>query len=396
MPRPRRTSSSPVPRPHPFAHAGVAGVVVVVALAGCSPTPSPAAARATVTATSTPSAAPSTASPTAGARAALSAVTDVVTGLAAPWSAVALPDGSLLVSERDAAAVTRVEKDGARTALGMVTGVVPGGEGGLLGLAVERGTFTATPVVYAYITAEGDNRVVRMALDAQGRLGPPTAILTGIPKAGNHNGGRLAFGPDGFLYVTTGDANIRSNAQDVDSLGGKILRITTDGSPAPDNPFPGSPVWSYGHRNVQGIAWDASGRMWASEFGQDTWDELNVITRGSNYGWPTVEGAEARDGLVDPVRQWRPDEASPSGIAIGPDGSVLLAALKGESLWKVPVNGDGSTGQPQRLVQGDYGRVRDVLLGPDGNVWIVTNNTSRGTPRAGDDRIVALPQSLTG
>ena len=374
----------------------VAGAVVAAAaLAGCSTTPTPAA-RATVPATSTPSAAPSTASPTAGARAALSAGADVVTGLAVPWSAVPLPDGGLLVSERDSATVTKVGTDGAKTALGTVAGVVPGGEGGLLGLAVERGTFTATPVVYAYITAEGDNRVVRMTLDAQGRLGPPTAILTGIPKAGNHNGGRLAFGPDGFLYVTTGDANIRSNAQDVDSLGGKILRITTDGSPAPDNPFPGSPVWSYGHRNVQGIAWDASGRMWASEFGQDTWDELNVITRGSNYGWPTVEGAAARDGFVDPVRQWRPDEASPSGIAIGPDGSVLLAALKGESLWKVPVNGDGSTGEPQRLVQGEYGRVRDVLVGPDGNVWIVTNNTSRGTPKTGDDRIAALPQSLTG
>jgi glucose/arabinose dehydrogenase len=250
-------------------------------------------------------------------------------------------------------------------------------------------------MLYAYATTSTDNRVVAVALDG-GRLGAQQPVLTGIPKGSIHNGGRIAFGPDGYLYVTTGENGNRGQSQDRQSLAGKILRITTDGQPAPGNPFAGSPVWSYGHRNPQGIAWDASGRMWASEFGQDTWDELNVIRPGANYGWPTVEGQEGRDGFVDPVRQWATKDASPSGITIGPDGSVLMAALRGESLWKIPVNGDGTTQEPQRLLEGDYGRLRDVLVGPDGNVWVVTNNTSRGTPRAGDDRIVRLPQSLTG
>jgi len=358
--------------------------------------PSTAGTATSSSATST-TAAPSTTSASAtSTRATLSAPTDTATGLDVPWSAVVLPDATVLVSERDSGQVKKVTPDGRVTIVGPVPGVAPGGEGGLLGLAVDRKTYASSPVLYAYLTTRSDNRVVRIPVDAQGRLGAPTAILTGIPRAGNHNGGRLAFGPDGFLYVTTGDAGNSADAQDRSNLGGKILRVTTDGKPAPGNPFPGSPVWSYGHRNVQGIAWDSAGRMWASEFGQNTWDELNVITPGSNYGWPTVEGAEARSGFIDPVRQWRTDDTSPSGIAVGPDGSVFLAALRGESLWKVPVNADGSTGEPQRLLRGDYGRLRDVLVGPDGNLWIVTNNTSRGTPKPGDDRVVRLPQSLTG
>ncbi len=307
-----------------------------------------------------------------------------------------LPDGGVLVSERDTAAVVRIGTDGGTTPLGTVAGVVPGGEGGLLGLAVDRRSFAATGLLYAYTTTATDNRVVALRLDAQGRLGAPTVLLAGIPKAGNHDGGRLAFGPDDYLYATTGDAGSTGNAQDLASLGGKILRITADGKPAPGNPFPSSPVWSYGHRNVQGIGWDASGRMWASEFGQNTWDELNVIAPGSNYGWPTVEGQAGKRGFVDPVRQWRTSDASPSGLAISPTGSVLMAALRGESLWRVPVRADGSTGEPQRLLRGELGRLRDVLVGPDGNVWVVTNNTARGTPRAGDDRVVRLPASLTG
>jgi glucose/arabinose dehydrogenase len=136
--------------------------------------------------------------------------------------------------------------------------------------------------------------------------------------------------------------------------------------------------------------------MWASEFGQNTWDELNVITAGSNYGWPTVEGIAGQSGFIDPVRQWTTDEASPSGICIGPDGAVLMAALRGQALWKIPVGPGGSTGEPEKLLDGRYGRLRDVFVGPDGNVWVITNNTSRGQPKPGDDRVVRLPQSLTG
>ncbi len=401
MPRTDR-KAQPSPRAR---RVSLAAASILVVLSGCAAAPDGTGPRTTTAAASTPSstssAASTPASPTSTAapgptRAALNAPADVATGLAVPWSAIVMPDGTVLVSERDTARIKRVMLDGASTPVGTVPGVVPNGEGGLLGLAVDRRTFTAQRVIYAYTTTGSDNRVLRIPLDAQGGLGAPTAILTGIPRASNHDGGRLAFGPDGFLYVTTGDANSPSASQNLSSLGGKILRITADGKPAPGNPFPGSPVWTYGHRNVQGIAWDANGQMWASEFGQKTWDELNVITPGFNYGWPVVEGAASREGFVDPVRQWRTDDASPSGIAVGPDGSVFLAALKGESLWKVPVNSDGSTGDPRRLLQGDYGRVRDVLIGPDGNLWIVTNNTARGNPRPGDDRIVRLPQALTG
>lgn len=224
-----------------------------------------------------------------------------------------MPDGSVLVSERDSATVKKLATDGGTTTVGKIPGVAPSGEGGLLGVTIDRKTYASQPALYAYFSARSDNRVVRIPVDAQGGLGTPTPILTGISRAANHNGGRLAFGSDGFLYVTTGDAGNGDNAQDRSSLGGKILRISTDGKPTPGHPFPGSPVWSYGHRNVQGIAWDAAGRMWASEFGQDTWDELNVITPGSNYGWPTVEGVEARSGFIDPVRQWRTDTPHPPG-----------------------------------------------------------------------------------
>ena len=313
-----------------------------------------------------------------------------------PWGAAVLPDGSVLVSERDTGLVKRIPAGGgALETVGTVDGVDPGGEGGLLGIAVDPATFATKPVLYAYFTAGSDNRVVTIAMDG-GRFGSQTPIITGIPKGGIHNGGRLKFGPDGFLYVTTGETGRTGLSQNRESLGGKILRVTTSGEPAPGNPFPGSRVWSYGHRNVQGIAWGAGGQMWASEFGQNTWDELNVITAGQNYGWPTVEGIAGQSGFIDPVRQWSTGDASPSGICIGPDGSVLMAALRGESLWKIPVNADGGTGEPQRLLEGEYGRLRDVFVGPDGNVWVVTNNTSRGDGRDGDDRVVRLPQSLTG
>jgi glucose/arabinose dehydrogenase len=208
-------------------------------------------------------------------------------------------------------------------------------------------------------------------------------VLTGIPKAGNHDGGRIAFGPDGLLYVGTGDAGRREAAQDRSSLGGKILRLTPDGAPAPGNPFPGSPVYSLGHRNVQGLTWDGQGRLWAAEFGQDTWDELNRITPGANYGWPVVEGRAGREGYTDPVAQWKPAEASPSGIAHA-DGAIWLAALRGSRLWRVPVDG----GSPSSYLDGAHGRLRTVLAEPDGTLLLTTSNTDgRGEVRPGDDHV---------
>jgi len=250
----------------------------------------------------------------------------IATGLPVPWGLALLPDGSALVTLRDQGEVLQVRAGTAAVSLGRVPGVEPDGEGGLLGIAVSP-TFASDGSVLVYFTSAADNRVIRMTL-ANGTLTPGPVIVEGIPKAGFHNGGRLAFGPDGYLYVSTGDAGQRDAAQDKASLGGKILRVTDGGAPAPGNPFPGSRVWSLGHRNVQGLAWTKTGAMYASEFGQNTWDELNRILPGQNYGWPVVEGITGRSGFVDPISQWTTAEASPSGIAVGADGAVYMAALR--------------------------------------------------------------------
>lgn len=319
---------------------------------------------------------------------------DVVTGLDVPWSVAPLPDGSALVTLRDEARLVRVSPDGEVAAVrasgegGRVPGVVPGGEGGLLGVALSP-RFSQDHLVYLYLTSEDDNRIVRARLDGN-RLGEPEVLLTGIPEARNHNGGRIAFGPDGMLYAGTGDAGVPERAQDPDSLGGKILRVAPDGEPPPDNPDPRSPVWSLGHRNVQGLGWDAAGRMYASEFGTDELDELNLIEPGQNYGWPRVEGPGGGDELTDPLVTWPPSEASPSGLLVTGD-AVYLAALRGERLWRVPLEG-GEVGEPEAYLEGDLGRLRDVVLAPEGDaLWVLTNNTARGEPREGDDRLVRVP-----
>lgn len=317
----------------------------------------------------------------------------VTTGLTSPWGLAFLPDGSALVSERDTARIKQIPAgDDTARVLGTVPGVVHNGEGGLLGIAVSAG-FGTDRWLYAYLTAAEGNRVVRLRLGTDGRLGPVQSLLTGIPAARNHNGGRLAFGPDGMLYVSTGDALVPSRAQDVRSLAGKILRVTPTGAPAPGNPFAGSPVYSYGHRNVQGLAFDAQGRLWASEFGNRTWDELNLVQAGANYGWPLVEGRAGRAGLVDPVLQWRTSEASPSGMAVAA-GSVWLAALRGARLWQVPLVNDDGVGPARDWFTGELGRLRTVMTAPDGSLWLMTNNTDgRGNPRSGDDRILRLTLS---
>ncbi len=309
---------------------------------------------------------------------------DLVTGLDVPWGLAFLPDGSALVSERDSARIRQVTAAGQVSEVGTVPDVVADNEGGLLGLAIPPGQ----AIVYAYLTAAQDNRVVRMSFDG-GALGRPEIVIDGIPKAGNHNGGRLAFGPDGMLYVSTGDAAQPDRAQDRESLGGKILRLSPDGSVPSDNPFAGSPVFSYGHRNVQGLAFDQDGRLWASEFGQNTWDELNLIEAGGNYGWPVVEGVGDDDRFIQPVAQWSTDEASPSGIAYVRD-TVFLASLRGQRLWQVPVP-DGVAGTPTDFAAGEFGRLRAAALAPDGSLWVLTNNTDgRGEPRDGDDRILRV------
>ncbi len=324
--------------------------------------------------------------PESGTAAAPAPVETIATGLEAPWS-IAFHEGTPLVSERDSARILELGGDGNSREVGTIGGAdgrAASGEGGLLGIAVQDG------YLYTYQTFDGENRIERRNISGEaGSLGldAPEIILTGIGAGSIHNGGRLAFGPDGMLYATTGDAGNRWSAQDTESLNGKILRMMADGGVPGDNPFPESLVYSYGHRNPQGIGWDTDGTLYASEFGQNTWDELNVITAGGNYGWPEVEGMAEADGFIDPVQQWAPADASPSGIAVVGD-SVYIANLRGERLREVPLpDMDSST----MYLKGEYGRLRDVVAAPDGSLWILTNNTDgRGNPEQGDDRILRL------
>ncbi|MGW2820761.1 PQQ-dependent sugar dehydrogenase [Streptomyces sp. NPDC001443] len=321
----------------------------------------------------------------------------VAEGLKTPWGLAPVPGGGLLVSSRDEGTITLVDEGtGKKTELGEVAGVSPAGEGGLLGIALSP-DFASDHMIYAYFTSASDNRIVRMLYDpakpAGEQLGAPDTVFKGIPKGMIHNGGRIAFGPDRMLYAGTGESGDRGLSQDRKSLGGKILRLTPEGEPAPGNPFPDSPVYSYGHRNVQGLAWDTKQRLFASEFGQDTWDELNAIKPGADYGWPDAEGRSSDPKYQNPVAQWHTDDASPSGIAHA-QGSVWMAGLKGQRLWRVPLKGTETSAAPQAFLTGTYGRLRTVVSAGGDKLWLVTSNTDgRGDPKPGDDRILELEVS---
>ncbi|KQW53731.1 glucose sorbosone dehydrogenase [Nocardioides sp. Root1257] len=317
----------------------------------------------------------------------------VATGLQAPWGIGFLPNGDAVVTERDTTKVLLLaapsydvkEVGSINEAVGLGD---QGGEAGLLGVAVSP-DFEQDHLLFFYYSTESENRIVKATLES-GRLETPTTILDGIPRGFIHDGGRLAFGPDGYLYASTGETGSGELAQDKDTPAGKILRITTDGEAAPGNPVQGNPYWSYGHRNVQGLAFDDRDRLWASEFGQDTYDELNLITKGANYGWPMVEGKGSGDSsLEDPQEVWNTDEASPSGLA-WLDGYLWMASLKGERLWRVDVTGKRAK-DPTDFFVGEYGRMRTVAVAPDGNLWVTTSNTDgRGDPQDGDDRILLI------
>ncbi|MFP3714066.1 PQQ-dependent sugar dehydrogenase [Puerhibacterium sp. TATVAM-FAB25] len=406
-----------------------------------SPTPTP-----TPTPTASAAAWPAPALPAGAVTARAETVAD---DLDVPWGLAPLPDGRLLVSLRDAARLVVVDPAsgdvadvGGPGAERLAAETVPLGEGGLLGVAVAPtgagAGGAATPdagvaparddavTVVVYRTGADDNAVLTGALHLGGaapRLDRLATVLDGIPSAANHDGGQVAFGPDGHLWVTTGDAGERGAAQDPGSLAGKVLRVTLDGDPAPGNPTAGSPVWSRGHRNVQGIGWDPAGRAFASEFGQDTWDELNLLVPGGDHGWPDVEGRaggggspavpgtslpETVDGRVQPLATWATDEASPSGLAVTPD-AVYLAGLRGERLWRVPFDVEPGRapstdpaaapglGEPQALLDGEHGRLRAVAAAGEGALWVLTNNTDgRGDPRAGDDRLLRVTLGPAG
>jgi glucose/arabinose dehydrogenase len=350
--------------------------------------------RATASVTPGSPESPGGSSTAAPGRGGAEVVGTVARELRAPWGIVELPGGDLLVGLRDEGTVQHIARDGGEaTEAGAVPGVVASGEGGLLGLALDPdGRY-----LYAYYTTASDNRVSRFRYEPNRpegqRLTSGETLVSGIPRGEViHNGGGLEFGPDGMLYASTGDTGDGELAQDEESLAGKILRIDPGtGEPPPDNPDPGSLVYSLGHRNVQGLAWDAEGRMWASEFGDDTWDELNRIVPGGNYGWPEYEGRGGEaDGFTDPVAQWPPAEASPSGLAFS-QRSLWMAGLRGERLWRVPLDGGEPAGDPQAFFEGEYGRLRALLPVGEDELLLVTNETdTRGSPSGGDDRILRV------
>ncbi len=342
------------------------------------PTPRP-------TATGTPDPAV-TAKPTNPGSGGPEVVDTVATGLEAPWGLAFLPDGAAIVTERDTGRVLEIRNGDVRE-IGRIDEASPQGEAGLLGVAV-RPEFEADGLLYLYVTTASDNRIVRVEYDGDA-ISEPEPILTGIPNGFIHDGGRLAFGPDGYLYASTGETGDGAIAQDRDSLGGKILRITTNGKPAPGNPDPDSPIWTWGHRNVQGLAFDDQDRLWASEFGSSVFDELNRIEGGNNYGWPLYEGTGDDPAYTNPHVVWRTSEASPSGLAFL-DGQLWMASLRGERLWRIDIrNGRGTN--PEDFFVGDYGRLRTVAVAPDGNLWVTTSNRDdRGNPVKGDDRILVV------
>jgi glucose/arabinose dehydrogenase len=350
----------------PSAETRTAGQTVASSAPSASPVPNSAEAS-----TPTPSAVQTRGEPRAR---------EIVADLVTPWGLVTLEDGSFLISERDTGKILRVRND-STSLVRTIDEASPAGEGGLLGLAVTKDEKT----VFAYYTAADDNRIVSMSWDGRD-LGAPKVILRGIPKGFIHNGGRMVIGPDDYLYVGTGESGDGSLAQDKESLGGKILRLRVDGRPAPGNPFDNE-VFSYGHRNVQGLAFDADGRLWASEFGQQTWDELNLIREGANYGWPEVEGSGRVKGMTNPKVVWRTRDASPSGLAYW-QGELWMAGLRGERLWEIPLDGS-STRDPIAHFRGAYGRLRTVVVAHDGTSLLLSNSNTdgRGDPSSDDDRL---------
>ena len=326
----------------------------------------------------------------------------VAENLDTPWAVGIVPDGRIIIAERGG--TVRVVRNG--TLLSepwLVVEAAKGGEAGLLGLAVDPG-FAGNRfvyVAYTYSDSGGQlvNRLVRVREDAgTGKGVVEKVLLDGIPGSANHDGGRVKVGPDGKLYWTMGDAQNSGLAQQLSSLNGKILRLNTDGSIPADNPFPGSPVYTYGHRNPQGLAWQpGSGRLYATEHGPIAHDEVNLIEAGKNYGWPEITGDGAREGMMTPVLHSGFDTWAPSGAAFvttGPwAGSLLFAGLRGQSLYRLtldPVDPRKVAGF-ERLLANQFGRLRDVVQAADGSIYVLTcNRDGRGSPAPNDDRLLKL------
>lgn len=332
------------------------------------------------------------------------AVSTFVDNLDTPWSLVFLPDGRALVSERPGR--IRLIEHGHALPLIQVDSV-RSGEGGLMGLAVHP-RFPAVPYIYAMHTTRDagglTNQIVRIVFDGQ-RARIDRVILRGIPAGHAHDGGRIAFGPDGYLYIGTGETFRAELAQDMKSLGGKILRVTDAGGIPADNPFPGSPIYTLGNRNVQGLAWEpATGQLFESEHGPSgelgvhAWDEINLVRPGGNYGWPRVVGAAQRGEYVDPLVAWPGSSAPPGGIAFW-KGDLYVPTLRSQALIRIHLEKDGDAWRVRGMYRwfafnhnaGKFGRLRAAVAGPDGALYVLTSNRDgRGEPHANDDRILRI------
>ena len=316
----------------------------------------------------------------------------VANNLSIPWGLVFLPDKSVLFTER-AGRVRQITPTGAviENPLTTISDVKAVGEGGLLGITLHP-KYSINHYAYLYYTYSTDgqntlNKVVRY-LYVNNSFQIDKVIVEKIPGNIFHNGGRLKFGPDGYLYITTGDSLNPSLAQNTSSLAGKILRVTDDGKPVAGNPFK-SLVYSYGHRNPQGLAWDENGRLWETEHGNNAHDEINIINIGNNYGWPTIIGDQKAYGMITPVLTSGNETWAPSGaVYIKP--FLYFAGLRSSSLFRY----DTKTGKLDQFLKGKYGRLRDVVLGPDNFLYITTSNMDgRALTNLDGDKIIKVDPS---
>ena len=324
-------------------------------------------------------------------------VSVIAENLEIPWDIAFLPEGEMLVTERPGRLLL-LDKKGERKNIEISDSVLHRGEGGLLGITLHP-QFKDNHLLYLYFTAPGketqlQNRIERYRF-VDDTLRERTIIIDDIPGAQYHDGGRMEFGPDGLLYVTTGDATIGKLAQDRNSLAGKILRLKDDGSIPSQNPF-GTAVYSYGHRNPQGLAWDNAGRLWETEHGPTgeqglcCRDEINLIAVGANYGWPEIQGDETRTGMVSPTFQSGADDTWAPASATYLDGGLYFGGLRGEALYEAVLNGERVV-ELKEYFKGEFGRIRTVRVGPDGMLYLTTSNRDgRGDPRPGDDKIIRV------
>lgn len=315
-----------------------------------------------------------------------SVVEVVATDLSVPWEIAFLPSGDMIVSERSGT----LKRIGTNSKIYTITGVTEIGEGGLLGMALHP-RFKENGWLYLYFTTTlngtATNKIERYRLKDD-KLSERVDIITGIPAAPNHDGGRIAFGPDKYLYVATGDAGNPENAQNRTSLAGKTLRLTDEGKPVVDNPF-GNEVYSYGHRNPQGLVWDDQGELWATEHGPASFDELNLIKKGANYGWPSITGNQQKEGMEMPIANSGGEETwAPSGLTYS-NGSLFFAGLRGQTLYQATINQDKTVALKAHFRE-EYGRLRAVAV-HDGYIYFSTSNRDgRGAPRQGDDKVLRL------